>query len=61
MLWHSSITVTMDTYTAVPPGVALAAAEAAAKIIPRTASRPLGYVPGNVAMSRSFSRAFRPF
>ena len=42
MLWHSSITVTMDTYTTVPPGVALAAAEAAAKIIPRTASRPLG-------------------
>jgi len=42
MLWHPSITVTMDTYTTVPPGVALAAAEAAAKIIPRTASRPLG-------------------
>jgi integrase len=42
MLRHSSITVTMDTSTTVLPEVALAAAEATAKIIPRTALRQLG-------------------
>ncbi len=42
MLRHSSITVTMDTYTTVLPEVALAAAEATAKIIPRSAPRQLG-------------------
>ncbi len=47
MLRHSSITVTMDTYTTVLPEVALAAAEATAKIIPRTASRPLGHISGS--------------
>ena len=36
VLLHSSITVTTDTYTTVPPEVALAAAEAPAKIIPGT-------------------------
>ncbi|MCU1681782.1 MAG: hypothetical protein JWQ81_2521 [Amycolatopsis sp.] len=46
MLRHSSITVTMDTYTTVLPEVALAAAEATAKIIPRTATRQLGLVSG---------------
>ncbi|WP_240522173.1 tyrosine-type recombinase/integrase [Amycolatopsis vastitatis] len=44
MLRHSSITVTMDTYTTVLPEVALAAAEATAKIVPRSASRQLGHV-----------------
>jgi hypothetical protein len=47
MLRHSSITVTSDTYTTVLPEVALAAAEATAKIIPRTASRPLGHISGS--------------
>jgi hypothetical protein len=47
MLRHSSITVTMDTCTTVLPEVALAAAEATAKIIPRTASRQLGHVSGS--------------
>lgn len=47
MLRHSSITVTMDTYTTVLPEVALAAAEATAKIIPRTATRQLGHVSGS--------------
>ncbi|MFI6302274.1 tyrosine-type recombinase/integrase [Amycolatopsis thailandensis] len=47
MLRHSSITVTSDTYTTVLPEVALAAAEATAKIIPRTASRPLGRISGS--------------
>ncbi|WUV56489.1 tyrosine-type recombinase/integrase [Amycolatopsis sp. NBC_01480] len=46
MLRHSSITVTADTYTTVLPEVALAAAEATAKIIPRTATRRLGLVSG---------------
>ena len=46
MLRHSSITVTMDTYTTVLPEVALAAAEATAKIIPRTATRQLGHIAG---------------
>ncbi|WP_143086292.1 hypothetical protein [Amycolatopsis saalfeldensis] len=45
-LRHSSITVTADTYTTVLPEVALAAAEATAKIIPRTATRQLGLVSG---------------
>ncbi|MEV4604979.1 tyrosine-type recombinase/integrase [Amycolatopsis sp. NPDC049253] len=46
MLRHSSIAVTMDTYTTVLPEVALAAAEATAKIIPRTATRQLGHDSG---------------
>jgi integrase len=36
MLGHSSITVTSDVYTTVLPEVALAAAEAASKLVPRT-------------------------
>ncbi|MER7862373.1 site-specific integrase [Amycolatopsis japonica] len=40
MLRHSSITVTMDTYTTVLPEIALSAAEATAKLIPRSTSRP---------------------
>ncbi|SEP52876.1 Phage integrase family protein, partial [Amycolatopsis saalfeldensis] len=48
MLRHSSITVTADTYTTVLPEVALAAAEATAKIIPRTATRRLGLVSGTL-------------
>jgi hypothetical protein len=47
ILRHSSITVTMDTYTTVLPEVALAAAEATAKIIPRTATRQLGHISGS--------------
>lgn len=46
MLRHSSITITSDTYTSVLPDVARAAAEATAKIIPRTPARPLGHVSG---------------
>jgi hypothetical protein len=48
MLRHSSITVTMDTYTTVLPEIALAAAEATAKIIPRNSARLLGLVSGSV-------------
>ncbi|MFI5611670.1 tyrosine-type recombinase/integrase [Amycolatopsis sp. NPDC051903] len=46
MLRHSSITTTADIYTTVLPEVALAAAEATAKIIPRTAARLLGHDSG---------------
>ncbi len=49
MLRHSSITVTADIYTTVLPEVALAAAEATAKIIPRTATRQLGHISGSSA------------
>jgi hypothetical protein len=42
MLRHSSITVTMNIYTTVLPEVALAAAEATAKIIPRQSASSLG-------------------
>jgi hypothetical protein len=48
MLRHSSITVTTDVDTTVLPEVALAAAEATAKIIPRTATRQLGLVSGTL-------------
>jgi hypothetical protein len=47
MLRHSSITVTSDIYTTVLPEVALAAAEATAKIVPRTATRQLGHISGS--------------
>jgi hypothetical protein len=40
--------VTADTYTTVLPEVALAAAEATAKIILRTATRQLGLVSGTL-------------
>ncbi len=46
MLRHSSITITMDTYTNVLPQVAQAAAEATAKIIPRRTPRTLGLPSG---------------
>ena len=42
VLRHSSITVTTDTYATVPPEVAVAAAEAPAKIIPGTRPALLG-------------------
>ena len=38
MLGHSSIGITADTYTSVLPEVARAAAEAAARLVPRTTS-----------------------
>jgi hypothetical protein len=48
MLGHSSITLTSDTYTTVLPEVARAAAEAAARMIPRQAApRPAGHTPGS--------------
>ena len=47
MLGHSSITLTSDTYTSVLPEVARAAAEAAAKLVPR--QRTAGLTTGSQA------------
>lgn len=49
MLGHSTIKLTSDTYTSVLPEVALAAAEAAVRLVPRQRRRTAGHTPGTQA------------
>lgn len=46
MLGHSSITITSDIYTSVLPQVARDAAEAAARLVPRTRTGTDGHTSG---------------
>ena len=48
MLGHSSLTVTSDTYTSVLPDVAREAAEASARLIPRTPTATHGHTSGTL-------------
>ncbi|MEV7551976.1 tyrosine-type recombinase/integrase [Amycolatopsis sp. NPDC089917] len=59
MLRHSSITVTMDTYTTVLPEIALAAAEATAKLIPRRTARELETAPKSDAGAKNSGTLYK--
>ncbi|MFF6803540.1 hypothetical protein [Streptomyces sp. NPDC012616] len=45
MLGHSSITITVDTYTSLPPEADLAIAEAVARLVPRARATPENSTP----------------
>ncbi len=47
MLGHSSITISLDTYTSVLPEVARKAAEDAARLVPRQVRRTAGLTSGS--------------
>lgn len=53
MLRHSSITITADTYTSVLPQVARAAAEAAARLVPRARAEAAGSAGAHASLTQT--------